>query len=350
MKQKIIIGLGIVVTVVLAALKLYSNQKTVEGKIYRQDPEKRVLVKTQLVEARSLGKELRYTGSFLPYREVMIVPQMRGEVTAVYFNEGDIVAKGKLLVQIDNELLRAQHIAAKASLETAQRNYDRYVKSAESEGVSKMQTENYWLQLKNAESQLLQLEKNIRLTSVTAPFAGTITLKDVEVGTNAGNGALARLTDVSQLKLELSVPESDIALVRKNDLVEIHSTLFPDKVFEGRMEYVADRADASHNYTVKVLVSNKQGQPLKAGMYGTATIRKSVSSNTLVIPRAALLGSAKRPQVFVIENSTALLKDIQVGKSNGLEIEVTSGLLANEAVITAGQINLANGTKVMVAK
>ncbi|HEY9045859.1 MAG TPA: efflux RND transporter periplasmic adaptor subunit [Ohtaekwangia sp.] len=351
MIKKIIFTIVALLVTALAAVKLFSNQQTVQEKVYRPDADKKVLVKAQTVEPKDLNRVFTYTGTFRPFREVMLTPQVEGKVTALYFEDGSVIPEGKLLVQIDDELLRAQYISAEASYETAKRNFERYEKASESEGVSKMQYDSYWQQYKNAESQLKQLDKNIRLNKIVAPFAGTITQKDVEIGSVVNkNNAVGRLTDLSQLKLEISVPEKEIYLFHEGENASIQTEIYPGQNLTGKIDYVSDRADDSHNYTVKILIKNTKATELKAGMYGTAVIGKDLQTSTLVIPRSALLGSAKNPQVFVVQNDTATLRDIQTGSSNGLEIEVIKGLKQGEVVVFSGQINLSNGSPVTIAQ
>lgn len=351
MKTKIII-IGIVVALLVAVtFKLSSNKKIVEAKVYRPDPEKRVLVQAAKVGIKDLDRTFSYTGTFAPYREVMIVPQVHGQVERVSFDEGDIVRSGKSLIQIDDDLLQAQYIAAEANYQTAKRNVERYEHASEGGGVSKIQMDDFRLNFKKAESELKQLVKQIEWSRVTAPFTGTITLRDVEVGSVVGTSPVARITDVSQLKLEISVPEKEIMMFRKNSAIEIVTDVYPGKTLVGKIDYVADRADDSHNYSVKILLKNvTRSTLLKAGMYGTALLGRSVSNNALLMPRAALLGSAKNPQVFVIENGKAVLKNIRTGNSNNEFVEVTQGLNGGEVVVTSGHINLTNGSSIEIAK
>jgi len=75
-----------------------------------------------------------------------------------------------------------------------------------------------------------------------------------------------------------------------------------------------------------------------------------MNAASLIIPRLALLGSAKKPQVYVAENGKAILRDIVVGRSNGTSIEVLNGIAVGEKVITNGQINLVDSCNITVAK
>ena len=349
-RTKIIVA-GIAVALVAGTtVKLMSNKRIVAENVYRLDPDKKVLIHADTALFKSLDRIFSYTGTFAPFREVMIIPQVPGEVTHVFFNEGDVVAQGKRLVQIDDELLQAQYASAESNYLTAKRNLERYENASTGGGVSPLQLDNYRLNFKSAESELKQLSKQIRLSKLEAPFAGTITFKDVEKGSVVGSSPVARVTDLSQLKLEISVPEKEVRMFREGSSIALTTDVYPDKVFNGKVEYVAERADNAHNYSVKVLLKNNSSVPLKAGMYATALLNTHVANSSIVISRSALLGSAKNPQVFVVKGDTVTLKSIQTGASNGNSVEVVSGLEEGELVVTTGQINLTEGSKVEVVK
>ena len=351
MKTKVIITIIAIVLVVAATFKLKSNKHVVEANIYRSDPEKKVLVQAYVAELKSLHKTFSYTGTFAPFREVMLVPQVHGEVDGIYFNEGDQVKEGKLLVQIDDDLLQAQFISVDASYKNARRNWERYNNASQSGGISKIQLDNYELNLTNAEAQRKQLAKQIELSRITAPFSGTITLRDAEPGSVVGASPVARITDLSQLKLEISVPEKEVMFFKEGEIADIQTDLYPGKTLFGKIDYVADRGDEAHSYIVRILIKNPDPSTrLKAGMYGTALMNKGLKQQALVIPRAALLGSAKNPQVFVIKNSKAILQNIQAGRSNNEYIEVLQGLEQGDEVVTGGHINLSDQSHVQVAK
>lgn len=350
MKTKIIISGIAVALIVGTTMKLQSNKRIVEANIYRPDVEKRILVQAVKAGREVIDRIYSYTGTFMPIREVMLIPQAHGEVTGVFFKEGDHVKQGKLLVKIDDDQLVAQFNSADANYYVALKNLARYEAASISGGVSDLQLDNLRLNAKTAESQLLQLRKQIDLTSIEAPFAGTITYSDVEIGSLAGNSPVARVTDLSNLRLEIAVPEKDIAMFVKGSSIEIVTDTYSGQTFRGKVTYVADRADQAHNYEVHIELPNSEKHPLKAGMYGTAQIGTAINHGTIVIPRSALIGSAKDPQVFIIEQERAKLVPIKTGHANGEMVEVTGGLSEGIAVITSGHINLTSGSKVEVVK
>ena len=350
MKSKIIITLAILVLIGATAVKLMSNKQEVEAKIYRPDINQRVLVKADTIAMTSFQQSTLYTGTFAPNREAMIIPQVQGQVRALCFEEGDQVRQGKLLVQIDDDLLQARRIAAEANYHTAARNLERYEKASQSGGVSGLQVDNSQLSMKSADSELRQINKQIALSRVTAPFSGTITWRDVELGSVVGNAPIARITDMSQLKLEIDVPENEIAAFRVGMSISLECEMHKGKAITGRVEYVAVRGDEAHTYLVRIVVNNTPSLDLKAGMYGTAMMQQQNETPSLAIPREALIGSAKSPQVFVIENGKAVLRDILTGKHNEDMIEVLEGLQPGDVIITSGHINLENGSPIQIAQ
>ncbi|MEZ4810479.1 MAG: efflux RND transporter periplasmic adaptor subunit [Allomuricauda sp.] len=349
MKTRIIIIGAIVAIIVSIALKLNANKKEVAENVYRPDLKKAVLVKTAKVNQKTLNKTFTYTGTFVPLREVMIVPQVKGQIKQLYFEEGDVVKKGQPLVLVDDDILQAQYVAAEANYTISKRNLERNETAATSGGVSNIQLDNYRLGLKNAESELKQLKKQIEWSHMTAPFTGTITLRDAEIGMIVDNKALARITDLSKLKLEIVVPEKEIVLFSEGDEVAVQTDIYPSQELEANIDYISNRADDSHNYTVKIVIEGSSAPLLKSGMYGTVLIGSESSGEMAVIPRAALLGSAKNPQAIVVKNGKAVIRDIKIGGSNAEDIVVVEGLQPGETVVTSGHINLSNGSNVEIS-
>ncbi len=256
---------------------------------------------------------------------------------------------GNQLLKVDDALFQSQLIAAKAAYSTAKTNYERFQNASASEGISKVQVESSWLQMKSAESQLKQLEVAISRCAYRAPFSGTITQRSVEVGSMAGQGAVGRLTDVSSLKLQINVPESDILHFKTGTRVNVTTDLYPGVAFSGLVEFVSNRGDDSHNYQVSVRVPNSGKNALKAGMYGQVSLNQDLGKEALLIPRTALLGSVRKPQVYTIVDNKAILKDIVTGRNNGTQIEVLEGLKAGDKIVTGGQINLTDSCRVEIA-
>lgn len=350
MKKKLIIAAIIVIAISASAIKLYNNKRIVDNKIYKPEVDKAVLVNTKLVEYKEAGNMQTYSGAFEAVREIVIMPQMQGEAKAVYFKEGDFVSQGKLLVQIDDELLKAQLISAKANYDNANKNYQRYKNSASAEGISQVQIDNAYLAYKVAESQLKQLETNIEKCKVKAAFSGIISSKSVEKGAVVGmNSILGKITDISSLNLTILVPESEIVNIKQNSSVKINSNVFKDKDYYGRIEFISPSADASHNYIVKIKMANPKSE-IKAGMYGSVAINNQTNGKSIFIPSSAIIGSYKNAQVYVANNGRAELRNVKIGSNMASEVQILEGLRESDEIIYSGMINLRNGSKISIVK
>jgi RND family efflux transporter MFP subunit len=162
---------------------------------------------------------------------------------------------------------------------------------------------------------------------------------------------LFELVNVSKLKLAITVNETQVANLKIGDKVEVKASVFPDLTFGGTVTFIAPKADASLNFPVEIEVASNPGNKLKAGMYGTAIFRSGNTAPAMMIPRSAFVGSVSANQVFVVENgNTARLRNVIAGRVIGDKVEVLQGLNEGENIITSGQINLADGSKITPIK
>lgn len=200
--------------------------------------------------------------------------------------------------------------------------------------------------LKSAEIQKKQLQKQLKSTTIVAPFSGVITKKLIDLGSMIGPGTpVVEITDISSLKLTVSVPERDIMKFKLNQKVQVSADVYAGKVFEGTVSNLSVQADKAHNFKVQITVRNTN-QEIMAGMYGSVSLANSKSVTSLAIPRKALVGSSKNPQVYVIRNGKAYLTSFNAGTSDGDFIEVISGIAKTDKIVVKGQVNLQDKSNV----
>ncbi|HYD92186.1 MAG TPA: efflux transporter periplasmic adaptor subunit, partial [Flavobacterium sp.] len=129
------------------------------------------------------------------------------------------------------------------------------------------------------------------------------------------------------------------------------ASVFPDKEFKGKITFIAPKADESLNFPVEIEIANTEGSELKAGMYGSAIFGKGkAQQSVLTVPRTAFVGGVGNNQIFVVKDSVAQLAKVTSGRIFGEEVEILDGLKEGDVVVTSGQINLQDGTKVSVIK
>jgi RND family efflux transporter MFP subunit len=163
--------------------------------------------------------------------------------------------------------------------------------------------------------------------------------------------ALYEIVNVSKLKLNVTVNESQVANLKVGTPINVVTNVYPDKTFNGKITFIAAKADASLNFPIEIEISNNANNDLKAGMYGTAKFEsKQQTQKIMIAPRSAFVGSVSGNQVFVNENGIAVLKKVTAGRIIGDKVEILDGLKDGDVVITTGQINLTNGSKIEIIK
>lgn len=334
---------------ILAFFKLKSNQQEVESKIYRMNPDASVLIQAETLRVETFEFSSSYLGSFTPNREVLILSESNGRVIKDNIKEGSSVSAGQVIAQLDTDIIQNQLNIAKGNFSLAEKTAQRMTNA--SSGLSEVKVEEAQNNVNTLKYQIELYKKQISMATIKAPFSGIITSKFYELGSLAGGGTqMAMLTDIHTLKLEINVPENDITKFKKGMSMDITTKIYPRHVFKGVVDVISIKADATKNYKVKLTVSNNSSFPLKAGMYGTVTLKSSVDVNSLSIPRTALVGSNKHPEVYIIKDGVAKRQPIVIGASNEERLQVIDGINENEVVATGGLVNLSDGTKVTIAK
>ncbi|ARS34523.1 efflux RND transporter periplasmic adaptor subunit [Pontibacter actiniarum] len=297
----------------------------------------------------AVDKSFTAQGNFIPEQDLTLLSETQGQVLKIYKQNGDRVKAGEMLAQVDAQLLRAELVRAQANYTKSKRDLERFENLAEGDAITKRQLEDARLGFSNAEAALITAKKRLADASIKAPISGRINEKFIEVGSYLSPGTkLFNIVNVDNLKMNVKVPESQVGLIRDGQKVQIKADAVGGETFEGTVKAIAAKGDNSLNYNVELQVSNPSDNPLKAGMYGTAYFEVADQRKALLIEREAIVGSLQNPQVFVVNNGSAFLKDIKVGGTQGNKVEVTGGLEAGDKVVQSGQINLKNGTKVTV--
>lgn len=346
MKRIIFISLAVVALLGLTIFKLFSNAKEAKKKIYIHDMEAAVLVDTDKPQMHTFESAFSYLGVFEAMHQNNVASEGSGKLTELLVKEGDQVSKGQVIAKLDDELISLQIENAKLNIAQLKNDNARFANLRKEQAVSSMEAEKMELALKSAEVQLKQLQKQLRGTKVLAPFSGVVTKKMADLGSMVMPGTpIVELTDISQLKLTISVPERDVLKFKTGQKVNV-SVDAHDKEVTGSIYSISVQADALHNFKVQVLVSNAGAQKILAGMYGNVSLANDESVKALAVPRKALIGSTKNPQIYVVSNGKAVLTPFSPGTSDGNYIEVVSGLSVSDEIVVKGQVNLEDGMNI----
>ncbi|MFA7289473.1 MAG: efflux RND transporter periplasmic adaptor subunit [Melioribacteraceae bacterium] len=348
MKKYITIITVATLLIIFIIVKLVINKSTIDAK-NQLKAKLNSSVNVELVTQKLLSTNLSITGVTEAKQGVLLKSEASGQVVAINFNLGDYVSKGTILVELDQKLAQLALENAKLNLTKAEDDYNKLKNLYSGQATTETKLRDANIDFEKAKLNYEQTLKQFSFTKIIASQNGHIISKQVEKGAyvNAGTPILT-IVDISQLKISLNASEGDVYKLKTGQIVKVTSSIYPGTEFNGRISFVSQQGDALHNYPVEILLENKNSKQLKAGSFVNVDFSFSSNEPSLVIPREALVGSIKNAKVYIVNNDKVLLKDIIVGRDFGDYLEVLSGLIENQKIVTTGQINLSNGSSVSI--
>ena len=346
--------------IIVAALLIGWGAYTIVGNKEKQKQEvaevakqvDKVNVNVITATRENINTDYSANGTFIPKQETNQSADISGRVVSVYVREGSRVGAGQVLASIKRDAIEVDVTQAQNNLQNAIIDNQRYENAYKTGGVTKQQLDNSRLQLKNAQAALRAQGVKMNDTKVRAGISGKKKKKMVEPGAVVSPGTpLFEIVNINSLKLAVLVDESQVGRIQIGQQVDINVNVLPDETFTGRISFIAPKSDASLNFPVEVEVANN-GQ-LKAGMYATALFKTNYGAenqNMLTVPAEAFVNGVSSGQLFIVQNGMAKLVKVQTGKVYGDKVQIISGLNGGEQVITSGQINLENGSKINIVK
>lgn len=353
MKKTLIYIIVAAVLVGLAAYKIAGNKEKQTKEVAEVAKQvDKINVNIITVARENIDTDYSANGTFLPKQEMNQSSEISGRIVNVLVKEGSRVGAGQVLATIKRDAIEVDVTQAQNNLQNAIIDNQRYENAYKTGGVTKQQLDNSRLQLKNMQAAVKAQGVKVNDTSIRAGISGTINKKMVEPGTVVSPGtAMFEIVNINSLKLSVLVDESQIGKIQLGQEVPIKVNVLPEDSFVGRITFIAPKSDASLNFPVEIEVQNRGN--LKAGMYATAkfsTNNGAETKNMLTVPAEAFVNGVSSGQLFVVQNGVAKLIKVTVGKVYGDKVQVLSGLNGGEQVVTSGQINLDNGSKVNIIK
>jgi RND family efflux transporter MFP subunit len=304
-----------------------------------------------------------------PYIQASIHAQASGYLKEWYADIGDTVTNGQLLAEIetpelDQQILQAQAELdqAKAALDLSKITADRWVELLKTASVSEQETAEKTSDLalkkaavESADANLQRLKQLKIFDSVTAPFTGTVTLRNTDIGQliTANSGpALFQMAQVNPLRVYVEVPQPLIHAIAPGQTAQVTFQELPGKVFNAKVSRTAGAVDpASRTLQVELLADNSHGEIL-SGSYAQARFGEIPSTvPVLDIADNALIFRAQGMQLAVLgADNRVQLRSVTLGRDFGNTVEVLSGLNADDRVINNPPDSIADGEQVQPAE
>jgi HlyD family secretion protein len=369
MNRKLLLIVGIVVLVIAVPL----IQARVSGG-------SAVQVQAEKVERRNIQSSVLASGKLVHEQEVKLTTEEIGRVTAIYVQEGAHVTQGQLVLQIDDQRLRAaveqnqasvrvQEIAIQRQQLQAQNlrtqwqrmkelhdrkliDDDRFTTATSNLDIAEVDLRSSREALSQARALLDQAQDRLSKTRVYSPIDGVVTSLDIKVGetaisssTNIPGSNLMTVANPGSIHTEVNVDEADIANVATGQMARVFAIAYPEQPVEGVVDSIGVSAKVAQgqqgqSFAVKIRLVDPEKITLRPGMTCRAEIFTATKKDALAIPIQAIqveedLAAAKTERhVFVVRGSRAARVAVEVGLSDDTYQEIKTGLADTDEVVT----------------
>lgn len=347
MKQKDVITGWLVAFIISCMMLAGCTEKA------RKLEKKNVKVETISVGNTNLGGTKDYVGTIEEKIGSTLSFEIAGNITSIRVEEGDRVSKGQLLATINPTTMKEAHRATLTTLKQAQDAYRRFLPLHQSGSISDMKWVEIESKLEQAKAAESIARQQLSHSTLTAPFAGVIAAKNVDLGTYVLPGQpVLKLANVAQVNAKVSVPEAEISHLHVGDKVKLMVAALSGAIFRGTIsEKGIDANPISHTYDVKVGITNPQGR-LLPGMVCNAQVQGSAATPFhITVPSQSIeLDVDNSRFVWTVVNGKAHQQPVTTGDFEGDGIVILSGLKAGDQVIINGQQKVSEGMNVDTAK
>ncbi|MGC6486365.1 MAG: efflux RND transporter periplasmic adaptor subunit [Planctomycetota bacterium] len=319
-----------------------------EGKTTRRASTAAPVILARVVDA-PFSDRLAALGTAVANESVTLTANRSDLVEAVHFDDGQEVAAGEVLLELQAAEERSMLAEAKAMLTEREAAHGR-AKELNEQGIApEREVQTAAALMHAARSRVQTLEVAIRDHVVRAPFAGVLGLRRVSVGSLLQSSTvITTLDDLSVVKVDFTIPETWLSAVRVGQPVQARSDAWPGEVFAGEVSAIDTRLDRrTRSATIRAVVDN-QALKLRPGMLLKVDVDRGEAPSRQV-PEEALVQRGERHFVYVVgDDAVAAEVEVQVGRRQVGRVEVLDGLEAGQRIVVEGLVRVRDGSEVEV--
>jgi len=320
------------------------------------------LVSAMPVTIEDLEDRVTAVGELVAPQHAEISAEVDGRVTELMLVEGQAVAAGDPLLELDPAKRRLELAAARAhvseeaaSVENVRRQVSRQRELQARNISSQSALDDSETALRLAQAKLAAAKADLGVESraleeatVRAPFDGMVVRRMVSLGEYVQVGrSLVEIVSLNPIEVEFRVAEIDSSFVRLGQEVAVHVAPYPDRSFGAKVTVISPTIDPNtRTLRVKAVVDNAEGL-LRPGLFARADLGLSVHEGVAVVPSSAVLQRVDGSVVFVLDGADrATRRVVQLGSFQEGRVEVTNGLRAGDRVLVRGHADLLDGQQV----
>lgn len=293
----------------------------------------------------TIENEITIPGTVIPFEMVEIYSEINGRIKKVNFQEGQLVQKGAILIQMDTDILQAQRKQYNVDVELAEKDEKRKRSLLDSKAISAEEYERSQSKLYSLKAQIELLDVQISKGTIRAPFSGKVGLRNVSEG--AYVTPATRITSIAQnnkIKIEFSVAEQYAGKVRSGQSIYVHSASDTTSILA-----TVYASEPSVNQSTRMLVVRAQldaKEGLFPGSFVNVTYNLGKDDQSILVPTSAIVPVLKGQKVWVMKNGTAKSVSVQTGIRTENQIQIIGAIEPGDTIITTGLLGLREGANV----
>lgn len=308
--------------------------------------EEKELPAVKVVEAKEemVNQVAEYTGNIEPFVKNNISSSVAQRIEKIYVEVGSYVKKGQLLVQMEN----INYANARIQLENIKTDLSRTEALYKAGGISQQQYDQLKTQVKIAEENISNLDRNTKLLS---PINGVVTARNFDNGDLAVGQPILTVMQLQPVKIMVAFSEEFYPVVKNGTPVEITLDVYNGKKYSGKVSLVYPTIDpATRTFQTQVSIPN-QSMEIRPGMFARAKVELDAKKRVVVPDKAVIKQQGTNDKyIFVLEGDTVSYVKIELGRRVGTNYEILSGVEAGQKVVVAGMNSLIDNSKVKVTE
>jgi len=313
-----------------------------EGKGNAAATMKPLKVEGYKVVEEPFSNEVTTTASLMASEQVEIKASIAGQVLAIYFKEGSTVREGQAIVRLDDRAWKAALIGVKAQLANAQKDYQRKKELLSIEGISQEEVDKAFTSVESLKSEMNQLEVNIGLANVTAPFSGKLGMRDFSKGAFLKQGdAITTLAATNELKVDFSLAQNLESSINVGDVVQIK---VGNDTLKAKVYAISPTINTNtRTLNVRAMLSQPSKNRVLPGTYAQVIMSSQKLSNALLVPTQSIVPSISEQTLYVSQNGKAKRITVTLGNRTADKVHVLTGINAGDTVLTTGLLQIKDG-------
>lgn len=295
----------------------------------------------------TLVSNLEAIGSLRANHSIVLTTETAGRIDSINFKDGAEVKASQTLFRLDSATQNAQYQEAAARVELSKVEYKRVNKLFKQKVSSETDLDSANASLKINQAQASYAKAQLEKLTLKAPFSGVIGIHDISVGeyVNAGQ-PLVELVDISTLKFDFQLPEIYLSKVKVGQKITIEAPAFPGKTYTGQVTAIAPKIEEKgRSLKVRAVINNTE-QELRPGLFAKVLLEISKNDQAILIPEQALIPQGKQYFVMTVVDGKVAQVPVVIGQRKRANVEIVSGVKADDVVIIAGQLKLRPGSAV----